>query len=326
MKREAPSTAQLLEMVQKLTGRLEKVEEKGTLTDEVGKLGEAMTGAMEELGDKLGDKMNDVAATLGDTLTEGLEKFAETLHANANEKCLDNIHLLTTARNQTLRVELQDFDNNTAYAEYRFFAIDGPDSFYRLHVDGDSLAYHNNQPFSTHDSDHDLIGVNCAVYKRGAWWYVWCAYSNLNVGWEEDYDDDAFMGCLDNIHLLTTARNQTLRVDLQDFDNNTAYAEYRFFAIDGPDSFYRLHVDGNSMARSKSPFSTYDSDHDSWRSGNCAVDWHGAWWYFGCTYSNLNGPYLTSAQQNDGKSIYWHRWKHAYTPLKHVEMKIRPAM
>nr|KAG5688167.1 hypothetical protein BaRGS_001961 [Batillaria attramentaria] len=155
----APSTAQLLEMVQKLTGRLEKMEEKGTLTDEVGKVGEAMTAAMEELGDKLGDKMNDVAATLGDTLTEGLEKFAETLHANANEKY---------------------FDNNRAYAEYRFFAIDGPDSFYRLHVDGDSLTDNNNRPFSTHDSDHDSSPINCAVLWRGAWWYRMCGSSNLN--------------------------------------------------------------------------------------------------------------------------------------------------
>ncbi|KAK7484635.1 hypothetical protein BaRGS_00024161, partial [Batillaria attramentaria] len=63
----APSRTQLLEMVQKLTGRLEKVDENGNLTDEVGRLGEAMTGAMETLGNKL---------------TTGLEKLKENTDEN----------------------------------------------------------------------------------------------------------------------------------------------------------------------------------------------------------------------------------------------------
>ncbi|KAK7450708.1 hypothetical protein BaRGS_00039891, partial [Batillaria attramentaria] len=85
---EVPSTAQLLEMVQKLTGRLEKVEEKGDLTDEVGKLGEAITGAVEKLGDKtekLGEAMTGAVEsltgaveTLGDKLTDGLDNLAST--------------------------------------------------------------------------------------------------------------------------------------------------------------------------------------------------------------------------------------------------------
>nr|KAG5688163.1 hypothetical protein BaRGS_001957 [Batillaria attramentaria] len=131
---------------------------------------------------------------------------------------------------------------------------------------------------------------------------------------------------LDNIHILTTARNQTLRVDLQDFDNNTAYAEYRFFAIDGPDSFYRLHVYGDSLDYSNNrTFSTHDSDHDLHSSRKCAEPMRGAWWYKWCADSNLNGPYLTSAQQT-GKSIFWWHWKNAQIALKHVEMKLRPAM
>nr|KAG5708517.1 hypothetical protein BaRGS_026244 [Batillaria attramentaria] len=204
---EAPSTAQLLEMVQKLTGRLEKLEEKGNLTDEVGKLGEVMTGAMEKLGDK--------TEKLGEAMTGTVKSLGESL---------ENIHLLTTARNQTLRVDLEDFANNTAYAKYRFLAIDGPDSFYRLHVGGysgtagDSLAYHNGQPFTTLDSDHDPDPTTeCAVYN------------------------------------------------------------------------------------------------------------HGAWWYNRCHYSNLNGPYLTFAQKTY-KSISWKHWKNSFIALKHVEMKIRPAL
>nr|KAG5690201.1 hypothetical protein BaRGS_016592 [Batillaria attramentaria] len=138
-----------------MTGAVEKLEERTE------KLGVAMTGVTETLGDKLGEKISVAAGTVGITLTEGLEKLGETLEAKPDENCLDNIHLLTTARNQTLRVDLQDFDDNTAYAEY-------------------SMAYHNNRPFSTRDSDHDSSGGNCAVNKHGAWWYRWCAYNNLN--------------------------------------------------------------------------------------------------------------------------------------------------
>nr|KAG5690156.1 hypothetical protein BaRGS_013613 [Batillaria attramentaria] len=209
-------------MVRNLTGRVEQLEQGRNLTDEVGKLGEAMTGAVEKLGEKLTQGLGEAMTGAMEKLGDKTEKLGESL-TNAIQR-LDNIHLLTTARNQTLRVDLQDFDNNRAYAEYRFFAIDGPDSFYRLHLGrytgtaGNSLDNHNNRPFTTHDSDHD-----------------------------------------------------------------------------------------------------------SYSSGNCAVDRHGAWWYGECTYSNLNGPYLTSAQQTV-KSIYWYRWKNAHIALKHVEMKIRPAM
>nr|KAG5690204.1 hypothetical protein BaRGS_016595 [Batillaria attramentaria] len=153
-------------MVQNLTGRLEKVEETGDLTDEVGKLGEAMTGAVESL--------TGAVETLGDKLTDGLDNLASTTNG------LDNIHLLTTARSQILRVDLQDFSHNMAYAEYSNFVIGGPDSFYRLHVDGDSLDYSNNLPFTTYNSDHDSHSGNCAVGRHGAWWYKTCAYSSLN--------------------------------------------------------------------------------------------------------------------------------------------------
>nr|KAG5685728.1 hypothetical protein BaRGS_015050 [Batillaria attramentaria] len=284
-------------MVQKLTGRLEKVEEKGDLTDEVGKLGEAITGAVEKLGDKtekLGEAMTGAVEsltraveTLGDKLTDGLDNQASTTNDPTQpSSCVDVKEYDKTNSVHTLEVGNKHVtvfcDQQTAGGGWTVILRrhDGSVDFYR----------------------------NWEEYRRG--------FGNLT--------GEFWLG-LDNMHLLTTARNQTLRVDLEDFDNNRAYAEYRFFAIDGPDSFYRLHVDGDSLAvHNNLPFSTHDNDHDSW-SGNCAVSMRGAWWYIACHVSHLTGPYLTSAQKS-ARSIFWRQWKNENIALKHVEMKIRPAM
>ncbi|KAK7088902.1 hypothetical protein V1264_024492 [Littorina saxatilis] len=69
-------------------------------------------------------------------------------------------------------------------------------------------------------------------------------------------------------------------------------------------------------------FTTRDADHDTLSSGNCAQERHGAWWYTGCTHSNLNGRYKDSRQWGyDG--MFWHTLD-GYYSLKFAEMKMRP--
>ena len=68
-------------------------------------------------------------------------------------------------------------------------------------------------------------------------------------------------------------------------------------------------------------FTTKDRKNDLLGSGNCAVQFYGAWWYKSCYYSNLNGQYL-GAGQTTGKGIQWN-WKSE--SMKKAEMKIRPA-
>ena len=100
---------------------------------------------------------------------------------------LSKIHRLANSTDPAaLRVDLKDYDNNTAYANYSSFYIGGSSTDYTLQVSGYSgtagngLAYHNGYKFSTKDDDNDVNSGNCAVYHSGAWWYRTCHYSNLN--------------------------------------------------------------------------------------------------------------------------------------------------
>ena len=98
---------------------------------------------------------------------------------------LRKIHRLTASASM-LRVELGDFDGNTAYAKYSTFRVGNSSSNYTLTVSGytgtagDSLAYHNGRRFTTKDRDNDNHFSNCAQYNRGGWWYHKCHNSNLN--------------------------------------------------------------------------------------------------------------------------------------------------
>ncbi|KAM4663305.1 ficolin-2-like isoform 1-T1 [Discoglossus pictus] len=100
----------------------------------------------------------------------------------------DNIHKITSSGTWELRVDLWDFENNKQFATYTSFKVLGENEKYMLLVGdfkegnaGDSLTYHNNMKFSTKDQGNNLSPNNdCAVLYKGAWWYNYCHYSNLN--------------------------------------------------------------------------------------------------------------------------------------------------
>ncbi|XP_062589866.1 ficolin-2-like [Saccostrea cucullata] len=99
----------------------------------------------------------------------------------------DAIHTLTKKGDLELRIELQRFNGERAFAQYSTFSIGNEDSYYKLLVSGysgtagDSLTYHNNRRFATKDSDVVYLGRYCATERHGAWWYYHCSYSNLNA-------------------------------------------------------------------------------------------------------------------------------------------------
>ena len=131
---------------------------------------------------------------------------------------------------------------------------------------------------------------------------------------------------LSKIHRLTKEGSNTLRVDLGDFEGNTAYANYSTFSIGDGSTEYILTVGGysgtagDSLAyHNASRFSTRDNDNDNY-GGNCAQHYTGAWWYYTCYVSNLNGHYFNTATFN-GEGIWWVYWKS--TTLSFTEMKTR---
>ena len=64
---------------------------------------------------------------------------------------------------------------------------------------------------------------NWSDYKHG--------FGNLN--------GELWLG-LDKIHRLTSDNNNMLRVDLEDFEGNTAYAEYNMFGVMSENDKYKL--------------------------------------------------------------------------------------
>ncbi|KAK3088877.1 hypothetical protein FSP39_024886 [Pinctada imbricata] len=96
------------------------------------------------------------------------------------------IHLLTSYRQYSLRIEMVDIMGEFWVAEYDSFVIHGESKNFRLEVNGyhgngtDGLGYASGMGFSTQDRDNDASSTHCAMYYLAGWWYKHCHYGNLN--------------------------------------------------------------------------------------------------------------------------------------------------
>lgn len=144
-----------------------------------------------------------------------------------------------------------------------------------------------------------------------------------------DLNGELWLG-LDKIHRLTKSPSK-LRVDLEDFDGNTAYAEYDLFQVANESKKYQLSIEtysgtaGDSLLRHHGYlFTTKDQDNDSYED-NCAERHKGGWWYSACHSSNLNGFYYHGKHISFADGVNWFHWKGYYYSVKRAEMKIRPV-
>ncbi|XP_016066568.1 PREDICTED: ficolin-2 [Miniopterus natalensis] len=136
----------------------------------------------------------------------------------------------------------------------------------------------------------------------------------------------------DNIHALTAQGTYEFRIDLVDFEGNRQFAKYESFALGSEAEKYKLvlgaFVEGTAgdslTSHNNNAFSTKDQDNDQ-NSGSCAEVYQGAWWYYNCHLSNLNGRYLGGAHNSFANGINWQSGKGYNYSYKVSEMKVRPT-
>ena len=192
--------------------------------------------------------------------------------------------------------------------------------------------YHSNTSRPT------PVNVYCDMDSDGGGWTVfqrrYSGVVDFYRDWEDyrqgfGYVDGEYWLGLQNLHLLTsTSAQYELRVDLQDFNGDRAYAKYNSFHIGEERLFFRLFLGeyegtaGDALTiHSYKNFSTKDQDHDS-SDIHCSQEVSGAWWYSHCHDSNLNGLYM-GPNQIDTRGMTWVKWDNTWKVLKRSEMKIR---
>ena len=116
----------------------------------------------------------------------------------------------------------------------------------------------------------------------------------------------------DLLSQLTLNGRYKLRFDLQLNANLSWYwAEYSSFIVSSEASSYMVAVSGYSGnigdafgVHNRMMFTTYDRDNDRWNNSayknNCAVFNGGGFWYYGCSWCNVNGV------RGRGDHFRWH--------------------
>ncbi|XP_066304515.1 angiopoietin-related protein 6-like [Branchiostoma lanceolatum] len=170
--------------------------------------------------------------------------------------------------------------------------------------------------------------------------------------YEQGFGDPAgeyWLG-LATLHEITTQKDHYMRLELEDFDGTSSWAEWSFFQVGPASDNYRLRVAGYSGTAGDGltgdelfyryiahlmPFSTADRDNDP-TPNNCAQRWGGGWWYtVGCGRAYLTGSYLTecSDQANPGYSytacrrlgVNWTYFRGSDISLKKALIMVRPT-
>lgn len=325
----------------------DKVDASSVKLDQVGAAGESLKTKVDQLqtsGNKLAAGLEAVAgeveensgrlAVVAETskrLTQDLAEMDDQLtkKVGANAERLDEL----SAAQRMLSTALVNIQQAGGGAS-------DLDAVYKPTSCADVKVYDKDDGAHTLTVNNKSIQVYCEQTSGPGGWAViqrrvdgkvdfyrnWADYKTGFGSLEHEF----WLG-LDSIYQLTSSGKHSLRVDLQDWDNSTAYAEYEDFSIGSADVDFPLHISGYSGDAGDGMvahhdlntmrFSTIDRDNDA-RADACTRVCHGAWWYNDCTFANPNGRYILDGRVSY-EGIYWFYWKNDYRSLKTVEMKIR---
>ena len=148
------------------------------------------------------------------------------------------------------------------------------------------------------------------------------------------------------LHYLTNSRTYKLRFDLEDWNGNTAYAEYSSFVVTSEDDKYRLLLGdysgnasedtshdqrGGFLYHNNTHFTTVDRDNDE-VANSCihkpayGDGFFGGFWYKSCARITPTGHYCpTDHCGSKTKAMRWGAWHGTQYSLKSVKMMMRPA-
>ncbi|XP_058839388.1 angiopoietin-related protein 7-like [Topomyia yanbarensis] len=183
--------------------------------------------------------------------------------------------------------------------------------------------------------------VLCNQTFMSGGWTVFQSRFNGTVNFYRDYheyvrgfgkmDGGEFWLGLDRIHRLTYSAPHELVVVMEDWQGVSKYARYENFEIAGAFENYKVNkIDGYSGTAGDSLnytlnafFTSFDQDHDTNERENCAIKYHGAWWYKSCHSSNLNGKYLRGNTNEFGAGMNWNSFHGMNYALKSSMLMIR---
>jgi len=189
-----------------------------------------------------------------------------------------------------------------------------------------SAGFKESGVYTVNPTNKTSFEVYCDMKTDGGGWTVFHERFNGFVGFYRDLDEykkglgdvrgEYWLGN-EKIHQLTEIPSQ-LRVEINTTSSGNKYAKYSNFSVTNEATNYTLFVGFYSgdaydrlTAHNGFAFTSKDRDNDK-NSGNCAVNYRGAWWYNNCYSSHLNGKY--------GDSYYYWYW----SSLKGSEMKLKP--
>lgn len=180
-----------------------------------------------------------------------------------------------------------------------------------------------------------------------AGWTVILNRSSDDLSFERNWEDykegfgnlagDFFIG-LDKLNAMTSSTVHELRIVLENFKGDVAYAGYDAFAISGERELYTLNLlgrfqdellpsAGDSLRyQAGAKFSTFDKDNDNCGDCNCAQRLRGGGWFNACSRTNLMGVYHAERPEQAGETgIYWDSFQGVNYSLRSVKMLIRPV-